>query len=106
MPTAALIAQAAVFIGNDSGLTHLAAALARPTVAIFGPTDPEIWGPRGEHVSIVPLGGGGRFGNDRAPGGTTGLDERTDVLHVLQAVQRWLAEADVTQSPSGRSAQS
>ena len=106
MPTAALIAQAAVFIGNDSGLTHLAAALARPTVAIFGPTDPEIWGPRGEHVSIVPLGGGGRFGNDRAPGGTTGLDERTDVLHVLQVVQRWLAEADVTQSPSDRSAQS
>jgi ADP-heptose:LPS heptosyltransferase len=105
IPTAALIAQAAVFIGNDSGLTHLAAALARPTVAIFGPTDPEIWGPHGEHVSIVPLGGRGRFGNDRAPGGTADLDERSDVLCVLQVVQRRLAEADVTQNPSGRSAQ-
>jgi ADP-heptose:LPS heptosyltransferase len=106
IPTAALIAQAAVFIGNDSGLTHLAAALARPTVAIFGPTDPEIWGPRGEHVTIVPVGGKGGFGNDRAPGGTADLDERPDILRVLQAVQRWLAEADVTQNPSGRSAQS
>jgi ADP-heptose:LPS heptosyltransferase len=106
IPTASLIAHAAVFIGNDSGLTHLAAALGRPTVAIFGPTDPEIWGPRGEHVTIVPLGTRGGFGTWRAPGGTPYLDEWTSVLHVLQAVQRWLVEADFTQSPSGRSAQS
>ena len=55
LPTVALIAQATVFIGHDSGLTHLAAALGRPTVAIFGPTDPEIWGPRGEQVTVVQM---------------------------------------------------
>ncbi len=38
------------YIGNDSGLTHLSAALGVPTVAVFGPTNPEIWGPTGEHV--------------------------------------------------------
>jgi lipopolysaccharide heptosyltransferase II len=38
--TAAIIAGAALYIGNDSGLTHIAAALGTPTVAIFGPTDP------------------------------------------------------------------
>jgi ADP-heptose:LPS heptosyltransferase len=106
IPTAALIAHAAVFIGNDSGLTHLAAALGRPTVAIFGPTDPEIWGPRGQRVTIVPLGTSGGSGTCRAAGGISYLDERTDVLQVLQAVQRWLAEANFTRSPGGQSAQS
>ena len=43
----------ALYVGNDSGITHLAAALGRPTVALFGPTDPAIWGPRGAHVSII-----------------------------------------------------
>ncbi len=35
------------FIGNDSGITHLAAACGCPTIALFGPSDPQIWGPRG-----------------------------------------------------------
>jgi ADP-heptose:LPS heptosyltransferase len=47
------LAAARVYIGNDSGITHLAAAVGTPTVAIFGPSDPAIWGPRGEHVKIV-----------------------------------------------------
>ena len=34
-------------------MTHLAAAVGVPTVALFGPTDPEIWGPRGERVVIL-----------------------------------------------------
>jgi ADP-heptose:LPS heptosyltransferase len=38
--TAAVIAGAALYVGNDSGLTHVAAALGTPTVAVFGPTDP------------------------------------------------------------------
>jgi ADP-heptose:LPS heptosyltransferase len=41
------------FIGNDSGITHMAAALGVPTVALFGPTDPKVWAPRGEHVTVV-----------------------------------------------------
>jgi hypothetical protein len=47
------LASARLYVGNDSGITHLAAAVGTPTVAIFGPSDPEIWGPRGEQVKIV-----------------------------------------------------
>lgn len=47
------LAAAKLYIGNDSGITHLAAAVGCPTVAIFGPTDPAIWGPRGDHVRIA-----------------------------------------------------
>ncbi len=49
----AMLAHARCYIGNDSGITHLAAALGVPTVAIFGPTDPAVWAPRGEHVHVV-----------------------------------------------------
>ncbi len=42
---AALLKKSRVFLGNDSGITHLAASLAVPTVALFGPTDPAVWGP-------------------------------------------------------------
>ncbi len=47
------LAGARLYIGNDSGITHLAAAVGTPVVALFGPTDPAIWGPRGNRVSIV-----------------------------------------------------
>lgn len=41
------------YVGNDSGVTHLAAALGVPTVALFGATDPAVWGPRGRAVRIL-----------------------------------------------------
>ena len=47
---------ARVYIGNDSGITHLAAAVGTPVVAIFGPTDPAVWAPRGERVAVVSRG--------------------------------------------------
>ena len=47
------LATARVYFGNDSGITHLAAAVGTPVVAIFGASDPAIWGPRGERVKIV-----------------------------------------------------
>ncbi len=50
---AGLLRRCAVYIGNDSGVTHLAAAAGTPTTALFGPTDPSVWGPRGERVAIV-----------------------------------------------------
>lgn len=50
---AAIIKQCALYMGNDSGITHSAAALGTPTVALFGPTDPDVWGPRGNRVSIL-----------------------------------------------------
>ncbi len=44
---AALCARAQLFIGNDSGVTHLAAAVGAPVIALFIATDPVCWGPRG-----------------------------------------------------------
>jgi hypothetical protein len=49
------LATASVFIGNDSGVSHLAAAVGTPVVALFGPTDPAIWAPRGERVTLFSL---------------------------------------------------
>jgi ADP-heptose:LPS heptosyltransferase len=66
---AGVLALADLYIGNDSGITHLAAAVRRPglpgrrrgkpggratpTVALFGPTDTRLWAPRGPHVRII-----------------------------------------------------
>ena len=47
------LATARLYIGNDSGISHLAAAVGTPVAAIFGPTDPAIWAPRGEKVRII-----------------------------------------------------
>jgi len=44
---AVLLQRASLLLTNDSGLMHLAAALGRPLVALFGPTDPARTGPRG-----------------------------------------------------------
>lgn len=49
----ALIARCDAYLGNDSGITHLAALTGVSTVALFGPTDPEVWGPRGEKVTVL-----------------------------------------------------
>jgi heptosyltransferase-3 len=43
--SAALVSRASVYVGPDTALTHVAAALGVPTVALFGPTDPVKWGP-------------------------------------------------------------
>jgi len=50
---AAFLSGCRVFIGSDSGVSHLAALVGIPTVVIFGPTDPGIWGPRGPNVHIL-----------------------------------------------------
>jgi heptosyltransferase III len=50
---AGLVRQCAGFVGNDAGVTHLAAALHVPTVAIFGPTDPARWAPLGRWVRVL-----------------------------------------------------
>jgi heptosyltransferase-3 len=41
------------FVGNDSGITHLAAELGIKTLAIFGPTDPVIYRPVGPDVTVI-----------------------------------------------------
>ena len=45
--------RAAFFIGNDSGLMHLAAAAGTPTVGLFGPSRTELYAPWGERTAAV-----------------------------------------------------
>ena len=47
---AATLASSRLFIGNDSGVSHLAAAVGASTFALFGPTDPGVWRPDGPRV--------------------------------------------------------
>ena len=50
---AALLSKCDVYVGNDSGITHLAGAVGVPTLALFGPSDPRQWAPRGRAVHIL-----------------------------------------------------
>lgn len=50
---AGFIAGAALYIGNDSGITHLAAASGAPTLALFSATNPKVWAPRGANVTVL-----------------------------------------------------
>lgn len=54
---AALLARAGAYVGNDSGITHLAAASGTPTIALFGATDPRLWAPVGPRVEVVTSDG-------------------------------------------------
>jgi len=47
------LARARLYFGNDCGITHLAAAVGTPVIALFGPTDPAVWAPRGPHVQVI-----------------------------------------------------
>jgi heptosyltransferase-2 len=53
---AAVLEHCAAFVGNDSGVTHLAAAVGTPTIAMFGPASTPLWHPRGENVFVIPFG--------------------------------------------------
>jgi ADP-heptose:LPS heptosyltransferase len=50
---AALLARSHLYLGNDSGITHLAAAVGVRTVALFGPSDLHQWAPRGDRVTLL-----------------------------------------------------
>ncbi len=41
------------YVGNDSGVSHMAAALGLPTIVIFGPTDQRVWAPKGKKTFVV-----------------------------------------------------
>ena len=49
------LAGARVYVGNDSGITHLAAAVGTPVLALFGHTNPQVWAPRGAHVRVLKV---------------------------------------------------
>jgi heptosyltransferase III len=53
LTVAGVLAQSQLFIGQDSGITHMAGLLGVPTIALFGPTDPARWAPQGAHVTVM-----------------------------------------------------
>jgi ADP-heptose:LPS heptosyltransferase len=71
---AALLARARLYVGCDSGISHLAAAAGVPSIVVFGPTDPRTWAPRGPHVRCL-----------RGPDGTTAAVSVRDVLRAASA---------------------
>lgn len=73
----ALLARAGLYVGNDSGVTHLAAAWGAPTLALFGPSDPAQWAPRGPRVSTL-----------RAPDGRMASLSPAEVVEAARAVLR------------------
>jgi len=57
LPTlAAALARCRLFLGHDSGVSHLAAAVGTPCLLLFGPTDPAVWAPPGRHVRVLRRG--------------------------------------------------
>lgn len=55
---AALLSRCRIFLGHDSGIGHLAAAVGTRCMLLFGPTDPRIWAPANEGVSVLSAPGG------------------------------------------------
>ena len=51
--SAALMEKCALFVGNDSGPAHMAAAVGCPAVVLFGPTEPDLWRPYGARVTTI-----------------------------------------------------
>jgi ADP-heptose:LPS heptosyltransferase len=50
---AACLARLAMYIGNDSGLMHMAAAVGTPTLGLFGPSPPDVYAPWGPHTAVA-----------------------------------------------------
>jgi heptosyltransferase-2 len=69
----------ALFIGHDSGISHLAAAVGTPSVLLFGPTNPAVWAPQNPQVRVL-----------RGPGLTM---EEIQISDVLTAVRDLSASA-------------
>jgi ADP-heptose:LPS heptosyltransferase len=80
---AAVLARAAIFIGNDSGLMHLAAAAGAPTLGLFGPTPSDEYGPAGPKARAVLA--------DGPPG--QGVMEELPVARVLEAAKALIGQA-------------
>ena len=50
------VAGSSLYIGNDSGITHLAAACGANVLALFGASDAKVWAPRGQRVRVLDMG--------------------------------------------------
>jgi heptosyltransferase-2 len=54
----AAVLEHSIFIGHDSGISHLAAAAGANCLLLFGPTDPDVWAPRNKNVRVLRAPGG------------------------------------------------
>ena len=75
---ASILEKCVACAGHDSGVTHLAAAVGIPNLALFGPTDPRVWGPRGHRTCVMQPDLPGPLGLDNMPAAT--------VIETLRAV--------------------
>ncbi|MCL4801674.1 MAG: putative lipopolysaccharide heptosyltransferase III [Burkholderiales bacterium] len=118
---ACLITRAAVYVGPDTGTTHLAAATGTPTIALFGPSSPVRWGPwpRGYDDTASPFGLRGsrtvnnvtllqgahargcvpclREGCERHVASRSDCLEEMPAARVIDAVRKVLARVDVSE---------
>jgi heptosyltransferase-3 len=53
LPRLAAVLSSTIFVGHDSGISHLAAAAGANCLLLFGPTDPNIWAPNNENVLVL-----------------------------------------------------
>ena len=53
LPHLAAVLEHTIFVGHDSGISHLAAAVGANCILLFGPTDPNVWAPRNENVHVL-----------------------------------------------------
>jgi heptosyltransferase-2 len=82
LPQLGAILANSIFVGHDSGISHLAAASGANCILLFGPTDPAVWAPRNENVRIL-----------RAPGGDL---QRLEVDLVREALDQELMRIGIS----------
>jgi ADP-heptose:LPS heptosyltransferase len=88
---AAAIAGARIVASGDTGVAHMATALGTPSIVLFGPTPPSLWGPPSWHPHVVLWSG--RRGDPHGDVGDEGLLEITSeqVVAALDSLgRRWL----------------
>lgn len=93
---AALMKRSTLFVGNDGGPMHMAAAVGCPVVGLFGPSDPAVWGPRGSSMKVIYKGLNCEecfySGCSR---GEEGCMRQISIEEVCQAAQTLLAKEEV-----------
>jgi heptosyltransferase-2 len=75
LPHLAALLEGSSFIGHDSGVSHIAAAVGAQCLLLFGPTDPAIWAPANKGVTVL-----------RAPEGKLSLLEVESVRYELMRI--------------------
>ncbi|HRW39346.1 MAG TPA: glycosyltransferase family 9 protein [Aquihabitans sp.] len=93
-----IVAEARIVICGDTGVAHLATAFGRPSVLLFGPTDPRRWGPPADPAHRVLWAG--TTGDPHATRPDPGLLQ-IETVDVLEAVDAQLAEASPWSWSSG-----